>query len=89
MELITLTVRNKSGLHARPAAAFVQAAKGFKAIIRMSKDGREVDAKSILSVLTLNVNAGSAITLRATGDDEQQAIAALKKLIESGLGEAA
>ena len=88
MAEITLTIRNKSGLHARPAALFVQAAKAFKAAIRVSKDGREVDAKSILSVLTLNVNAGSAITLRATGDDEQQAIAALQRLIESALGEA-
>jgi phosphocarrier protein HPr len=87
MREITLTVRNGVGLHARPAALFVQTAKGFKSVIKVSKGEREADAKSILSVLTLNVNAGAALTVRANGEDEGPAIEALQKLVESNFGE--
>lgn len=87
MREITLTLRNKTGLHARPAALFVQAAKGFQSAIKIAKDAREVDAKSILSVLTLGAESGAVITLRASGDDEERAIEALQRLIESNLGE--
>ena len=88
MREITLTLRNQVGLHARPAALFVQAAKNFKSTIKVSKDDRTVDAKSILSVLTLGAESGAVITIRAEGDDEDLAIAGLQKLIESNFGEA-
>lgn len=87
MREITLTLHNQVGLHARPAALFVQAAKNFKSIIRVSKDDRAVDAKSILSVLTLGAGSGAVIVIRAEGDDEDLAIMELQKLIESNFGE--
>ncbi len=85
---ITLTLRNKVGLHARPAALFVQTAKGFRSAIKVRKDEREADAKSILSVLTLGAESGAVITVHASGEDEQAAVEALRKLIESDFGEA-
>jgi phosphocarrier protein HPr len=87
MREVTVTLRNKTGLHARPAALFVQAAKGFRSALRVRKDDREADAKSILSVLTLGAESGAVITLTAEGDDENLALETLQKLIESNLGE--
>jgi phosphotransferase system HPr (HPr) family protein len=87
MRQLTLTIANPQGLHARPAAVFVQTAKGFRSAIRVGKNGHEVDAKSILSVLTLNVGKGAVITLSANGEDEEAALNALQKVIEAGLGE--
>ncbi len=88
MREIILTLRNKAGLHARPAAIFVQKAKSFKSTIRIARTDRAVDAKSILSVLSLGANNGTVITLRADGEDEERAIAGLQELIESNMGEA-
>jgi len=87
MRELTLTLRNQVGLHARPAALFVQTAKKFKSTIRVSKDERTVDAKSILSILTLGAESGAVITIRAEGEDEDLAILGLQKLIESNFGE--
>lgn len=87
MREVTLTLRNKTGLHARPAAVFVQTANGFKSNISVRKDDREADAKSILSVLTLDATPGAVITLHASGEDEDPAIEALRTLIESKFGE--
>lgn len=83
----TMVVRNKTGLHARPAALFVQAASRFKSTIRVVKDGREADAKSLISVLALGVNMGSTVTVRATGEDATDAVGALVALVESGFGD--
>ena len=87
MPEITLTIRNKVGLHARPAALLVQTAKGFKSSIEVVHSGRRADAKSILSVLTLGANQGAVITLRAVGEDADEALVALVNLIESNFGE--
>jgi phosphocarrier protein HPr len=84
-----LHIMNKVGLHARPASQFVQTAKKFKCSVRLAYGGREVDAKSILSVLTLGVNAGALVTLRADGEGESEAVDALAALVESDFGEAA
>jgi phosphotransferase system HPr (HPr) family protein len=84
-------IRNPSGLHARPAATFVRAAAGFRSRIRLQNltSGRpECDAKSILGVLASGAQKGHRIRLVAEGDDAAQAIAELRALIESGLGEA-
>ena len=89
MQEITLQLRNKVGLHARPAALLVQAAKHFKSRITLSKDDKTVDAKSILNVLTLGAEYGAVVTLRADGEDEALAINDLARLIESSFGEAA
>lgn len=87
MPEITLTIRHEVGLHARPAAIFVKAANRFKSQIMVEKDGQEVNAKSILSVLTLGVGQGSVVTIRAEGEDEVEAIEALRELVVSNFGE--
>ena len=80
---VTLVVHHEVGLHARPAAVFVKTAKGFVSDISVVKDEREVNAKSILSILTLGVNKGAEITIKAEGEDEQRAVRALQELVES------
>ncbi len=87
MQEVTFTLRNKVGLHARPAAVLVQRAKNFKSRISLSKDARTVDAKSILNVLTLGAERGAVVTLRADGEDEALAVNDLSQLIESNFGE--
>jgi phosphocarrier protein HPr len=87
MQEVTLVVRHKVGLHARPAALFVQTAKKFKSAVKVGKDNTEVDAKSILLILTLAVNHGSTITIKADGEDEREAVKALQTLVESNFGE--
>lgn len=89
MQEVTLVVRHKVGLHARPAAVFVQTAKKFKSAVSISKDAMEVDAKSILSILTLAVNQGATIKIKANGEDEQAVVKALQDLVEANFGESA
>ena len=83
MQQVTLVVHHEVGLHARPAAVFVKTAKGFVSDLSVVKDEREVNAKSILSILTLGVNKGAEITIKAEGEDEQGAVRALQELVES------
>ena len=73
-----LTIINKLGIHARPAAQFVSK---FDADIVVEKDGEEVDGKSILGLMMLAVGHGSKITIMAEGKDEQEALNALEDLI--------
>ncbi len=87
MPEITLTIRHEVGLHARPAALFVKTANRFKSQIMVEKDGQEVNAKSILSVLTLGVGQGAVVTIRTEGEDEVEAIEALRALVVSNFGE--
>jgi phosphocarrier protein len=70
------------GLHARPAADFVRESERFRSDIRLSKDGMRVNGKSILAILTLAAEAGSTVLLEASGPDEAQALAVLKKRLE-------
>ena len=90
MTTIQVVVRNPSGLHARPAALFVRTAGKFgsKITIGNASAGKgPVDAKSILSVLTLGVSSGTEIEVSAEGDDAEAALAAIREAVESGLGE--
>jgi phosphocarrier protein HPr len=87
MPEITLTVHNKVGLHARPAALFVQTAKQFNCDVKVTHGEREANAKSILSVLALGVEQGAVITIHAEGQDADQALAELEALVESNFGE--
>jgi phosphotransferase system HPr (HPr) family protein len=90
MEFIRLTVNHPVGLHARPAARFVQTSASFKSKITISnvtKGSTPVDAKSILMVLTLGVHQGYEIEIEADGEDETQALEALKALVEDNFGE--
>lgn len=85
-----ITVKHKVGLHARPAALFVQTANKFPSSIKvrnLTANGDFVDAKSIIMVLTLGVMNGHAIQLRAEGADEADAISALLSLVEGNFGE--
>jgi phosphotransferase system HPr (HPr) family protein len=85
-----LTIRNPSGLHARPAANFVRTAGRFRSAIRVrttAADREPVDAKSILAVLTLGVSQGMEVEISADGEDEAQAIEAIREAVEAGLGE--
>jgi phosphotransferase system HPr (HPr) family protein len=90
MTSVRLVVRNPSGLHARPAALFVRTAGQFAAKVSVSNPAAgkgPVDAKSILSVLTLGVSSGTEIEVSADGDDAEAAIAAIREAVETGLGE--
>ncbi|MCS7010362.1 MAG: HPr family phosphocarrier protein [Anaerolineales bacterium] len=88
MPELTLTIQHKVGLHARPASLFVREAAKFQSNIMVFHDGKEANAKSILSVLALGVNQGAQITLRAEGPDAEMALQALQALIEKNFGEA-
>ncbi|HEX2450913.1 MAG TPA: HPr family phosphocarrier protein [Gemmatimonadales bacterium] len=81
------TIVNPLGLHARPAAQLVRLANSFTADILLSKDGLDVNGKSIMGVMMLAAECGSAIRIRATGSDAEQAVDALAKLIADGFGE--
>lgn len=78
-----LTVKNKQGLHARPAALFVQIANKFDARITVRRDEEEVNGKSIMGILMLGAEKGTAIVLEADGSDAQQALDELEKIINS------
>ncbi len=80
-------IRNRLGLHARAAARFVHAANRFKSRVRVARDGRSMDGKSILGILLLAAAQGSQLRLSAEGEDEEACVAALAALVESGFGE--
>jgi phosphotransferase system HPr (HPr) family protein len=85
-----MVVRNKVGLHARPAAAFVKTAAGFTSHItveNLSRDTPAANARSILGVLTAAVRKDDTIRMIAEGEDEAAAIAALSELVETNFGE--
>ena len=83
----TVQIVNKNGLHARPAAEIVKISAGFQSEITLVKDGMEVNGKSIMGVMMLAAEYGSHLLLRADGMDEQDAVSAIAKLIESKFGE--
>ena len=82
-----VTVENQVGLHARPATFFIQKANEYKSSIWVEKEERRVNAKSLLGVLSLGIIGGTYIKIIADGSDEQAAVEALVKLIESGFTE--
>jgi len=86
-EIQTFELKNKLGLHARAAAKLVSAARGFKSKIVLERDGREVNGKSLLGILTLACPQGSRVTVRAEGADALQAIESLEGLFEGKFGE--
>ena len=83
-----LTLRNRLGLHARAAAKFVHAAASFESKITITKDGDEVDGKSILGLLLLAAGKGTPLVVRAEGTDEELALAALRALVDRKFDEA-
>lgn len=83
----TVTVLNASGLHARPAGLFMEAARRFRSTVRVAKGGREANGKSALSLMTLAVTPGCEIVIKAEGEDEEQAAQALAQLVANRFGE--
>jgi phosphotransferase system HPr (HPr) family protein len=91
MTVVRLTVRNPSGIHARPAAQFVKTAGRFRSKIAVQNltSGRgPADAKSILAVMPLGVAQGHEIEISADGEDADDALAAITQAVNEGLGEA-
>jgi phosphocarrier protein len=80
-------VVNQLGMHARAAAKFVHLATRYEARVKVSRDQREMDGKSIMGILLLAAARGSTITISADGADEQDAVAALVALVQTGFGE--
>lgn len=87
MYMKEVTVQNQIGLHARPATFFIQKANEYKASIWVEKEERRVNAKSLLGVLSLGIVGGTFIRIIADGTDEQPAVEALVKLVETGFAE--
>ncbi|MDR0850917.1 MAG: HPr family phosphocarrier protein [Clostridiales Family XIII bacterium] len=85
----SITINNKTGLHARPASDFVKLANQFSSDIQVTKEGtsESANAKSIIYLLSLGLNKGTTIEITAEGDDEDAAVDALIALVDSGLGE--
>jgi phosphocarrier protein len=81
------TISNKLGLHARPSAQLTQTASRFASDIHLSRNGRRVNAKSIMGVMMLAAGQGSTITVEAEGDDAEQALQAIGQLIADRFGE--
>jgi len=83
----TFTISNKLGLHARSAAMLVQISNKYKAKIFLERDGKQVNGKSILGILTLACPKGSILVVRAEGVDEDKALEEIGSLIENKFGE--
>jgi phosphocarrier protein len=83
-----LLVRNKMGLHARPAALIVQTANRYPCDVALVKDGQEVNGKSIMGVLMLAAAKGSTITVRTEGEQADACVAAIAELFDKGFNEA-
>jgi phosphocarrier protein len=84
----SVTVVNALGLHARAAARFVHLAARFTSQVRVARDAKVMDGKSIMGILLLAAARGTTITISADGTDEQAAVEALAELVLSGFGEA-
>lgn len=84
---IELTIPNRNGLHARPAAMFVKTASRFQSEVWVEKDGERVNGKSIMGLMMLAAGKGSVLHVEADGEDGGKALEELKKLVETSFGE--
>ena len=83
----TVTLPNPTGLHARPAKVFAEAAKESGHQVTLTKDGNTVNGRSVLSVLTLDCHQGDEVTIDVDGEQADTVLESLVALVESGLGE--
>ncbi len=83
----TLQILNEKGLHARAAAAFVRSANAFAADVTVEKDGQKVSGHSILGLMMLGAACGTSITITCFGEQENEALAALAKLVKDKFNE--
>ncbi len=77
-----ITIKNSQGLHARPAALFVQIVSRYNSNVTVEKDGQKINGKSIMGILTLGVQPGAIVTLEVDGDDANEVFGELKTLLE-------
>ena len=82
-----ITIKNKQGLHARPAALFVQTANKFTSDIIVQKGKQEVNGKSIMGIMMLAAGKGSRITIKANGEDAKEAVEELQGLLSDKIDE--
>lgn len=87
MNCCELTICNKLGMHARASAKFVTLATAFSSDITLTRNGQQVNGKSIMGIMMLAASIGSLITICASGNDEKKATHALCELVKSGFGE--
>ena len=80
-----VTIKNEIGLHARPASLFIQEAIKYSSNIAVIKDEKIYNGKSIMSILSMSAGQGQEITIKATGEDEEEAVNGLINLIENKL----
>jgi len=85
MKEYNYVVHDELGIHARPAGLLVKEAGLYPCAVYLCKDGKEVDAKRIFGVMTLAVKCGQEVTVKADGEQEEEAISALKRLLEENL----
>jgi len=78
-----LVIRNRAGIHARPASQLVQLASRFASSITIEKDSEKINAKSIMGIIALGATYNTVLKVSAQGADEQEAVAAIEKLFES------
>ena len=87
MKQTVLKITNPTGLHARPAAQFVQTAASFRSKVTIAANHKAADAKSILAVMSMGLIRGTEVTLTVDGPDEQDCLEALVALIQGNFGE--
>lgn len=87
MPSVEATIVNKLGLHARASAKLTQLASGFQSEIHLTRNGRRVNAKSIMGVMMLAAGKGSSVCIEADGEDAEDALAAIGALIADKFGE--
>ncbi len=83
MKQSEITITNASGLHARPAANVMKTAKRYQSDIRIIKDGRSGNAKSLVEILNLDISRGDTVTLTCQGEDEEDALDGVKSMMEN------
>ncbi len=85
MKTFHYTIKDELGIHARPAGMLIKEAAAFPCKVTITKDGKEVDAKRILGVMSLGVKCGQEITITADGEQEDEAIAKLSTFLQENL----
>lgn len=84
---VTVVIQNRLGLHARPAMAFVDTAKGFDAAVRVSREDISVDGKSIMEMMMLAATQGTELLIECDGDDAEDCCGKLKALVDARFDE--
>ena len=82
-----VSITNETGLHARPASMLVEKASAYQSDINLVHQGQEVNAKSIMGIMSLGITKDAEVTVQADGEDEKEALETIIELIESGFGE--